>query len=286
MIAGRTSWISTSTAPTPRRILGSSFMGTAYVRPCSAGQEEVREGPLIEPRGSSAFALCPPGPSGTRRALEGPRRRVVSARQVVPSGRTVVERGVAVHRLGPVRGGGGVRVGQVGRDGAMGPHHRRDGWQRGRLLRLHPHGQQVDGTAEERKETVKSLTTTLPLTLALGGLVALLVFVLPLEAGERTSAWIGTLVASVLGAVAMVIKTQLSGMGLTGTAAMKALITAQGLSLHAAADRRRAWAPCPSSSTRRCRPWPSSSPSSSSPFRSRRSKRAACSPARAGSRPR
>jgi len=76
---------------------------------------------------------------------------------------------------------------------------------------------------------VKSLTTTLPLTLALGGLVALLVFVLPLDAGDRTSAWIGTLVASLLGAVALVIKTQFSGMGLTGTAAMKALVTAQGL---------------------------------------------------------
>jgi hypothetical protein len=67
------------------------------------------------------------------------------------------------------------------------------------------------------------------LTLALGGLVALLVFVLPLDAGDRTSAWIGTLVASLLGAVALVIKTQFSGMGLTGTAAMKALVTAQGL---------------------------------------------------------
>ena len=76
---------------------------------------------------------------------------------------------------------------------------------------------------------MKSLTTTLPLTLALGGLVALLVFVLPLDAGDRTSAWIGTLVASLLGAVALVIKTQFSGMGLTGTAAMKALVTAQGL---------------------------------------------------------
>ena len=76
---------------------------------------------------------------------------------------------------------------------------------------------------------MKSLTTTLPLTLALGGLVALLVFVLPLDAGDRTSAWIGTGVASLLGAVALVIKTQFSGMGLTGTAAMKALVTAQGL---------------------------------------------------------
>ena len=76
---------------------------------------------------------------------------------------------------------------------------------------------------------MKALTTTLPLTLALGGLVALLVFVLPLDAGDRTSAWIGALVASLLGAVALVIKTQFSGMGLTGTAAMKALVTAQGL---------------------------------------------------------
>lgn len=69
----------------------------------------------------------------------------------------------------------------------------------------------------------------LPLTLALGGVVAALVFVLPMDEGSRTSAWIGALVAALLGGVAMVIKTQLSGLGLTGTAAMKALITAQGL---------------------------------------------------------
>lgn len=68
----------------------------------------------------------------------------------------------------------------------------------------------------------------LPLTLALGGVVAALAFVLPLEAGTQTSALIGALVASVLGAVAMVLKTQL-GRGLTGNSALKALMTAQGL---------------------------------------------------------
>ncbi len=69
----------------------------------------------------------------------------------------------------------------------------------------------------------------LPMTLALGGLVAALVFVLPLEATDRTTWLVGSLVSALIGALAMVIKTQLSGDGLTGTAAMKALITAQGL---------------------------------------------------------
>lgn len=68
----------------------------------------------------------------------------------------------------------------------------------------------------------------LPLTLALGGVVAALAVVLPLDAGTQTSALIGALVASVLGAVAMVLKTQL-GRGLSGNSALKALMTAQGL---------------------------------------------------------
>lgn len=69
----------------------------------------------------------------------------------------------------------------------------------------------------------------LPLTLALGGVVAALAFVLPIEAGSRTSALIGALVASALGAIALVLKTQL-GKGLTGTAALKVTMTTLGLS--------------------------------------------------------
>lgn len=77
---------------------------------------------------------------------------------------------------------------------------------------------------------MKSLATTLPLTLALGGLVGAVAAVLPLEAPDRTSAFIGALAAAVLGAVVLVLKTQLGGLGLKGTAAIKALVTAQGLS--------------------------------------------------------
>ena len=76
---------------------------------------------------------------------------------------------------------------------------------------------------------MKSLNTMLPLTLALGGVVAALAFVLPMDVGSRTSALIGALVASVLGAVALVLKTQL-GKGLTGTAALKVTMTTLGLS--------------------------------------------------------
>lgn len=76
---------------------------------------------------------------------------------------------------------------------------------------------------------MKSLNTMLPLTLALGGVVAALAFVLPIDVGSRTSALIGALVASGLGAVALVLKTQL-GKGLTGTAALKVTMTTLGLS--------------------------------------------------------
>ena len=75
---------------------------------------------------------------------------------------------------------------------------------------------------------MKSLSTMLPLTLALGGVVATLAMVLPMDPGSRTSALIGALVASLAGAVTMVLKTLL-GRGLTGNAALKALMTAQGL---------------------------------------------------------
>lgn len=77
---------------------------------------------------------------------------------------------------------------------------------------------------------MKSLSTTLPVTLAIAGVVGALVSVLPLEAAERTSAFIGALAAGVLGAVVLVLKTQLGGLGLKGQAAFKALMTAQGLS--------------------------------------------------------
>lgn len=75
---------------------------------------------------------------------------------------------------------------------------------------------------------MKSLSTMLPLTLALGGVVATLAMVLPMDATSRTSALIGALTASAAGAVTMVLKTLL-GRGLTGNAALKALMTAQGL---------------------------------------------------------
>ncbi len=76
---------------------------------------------------------------------------------------------------------------------------------------------------------MKSLNTMLPLTLALGGVVAALAFLLPMDEGSRTSALIGALVASALGAVSLILKTQL-GKGLTGTAALKVTMTTLGLS--------------------------------------------------------
>jgi len=76
---------------------------------------------------------------------------------------------------------------------------------------------------------MKSLSTMLPLTLALGGVVAALAFVLPLDTSSRDSALLGALIASAAGAVTMVLKNLL-GKGLTGNAALKALMTAQGLS--------------------------------------------------------
>ena len=75
---------------------------------------------------------------------------------------------------------------------------------------------------------MKPLNTMLLLTLALGGLVAAVALVLPMDDSTRTSALIGTGVASLVGAVAMVVKTQL-GKGLTGTNALKAVMTGQGL---------------------------------------------------------
>lgn len=77
---------------------------------------------------------------------------------------------------------------------------------------------------------MKSLATTLPLTLALGGLVAGVALLLPLEAESRTSSLIGALLASLVGGLVMVIKSQLAGVGLAGMEAIKALMMALGLS--------------------------------------------------------
>lgn len=95
------------------------------------------------------------------------------------------------------------------------------------VLRLHSDDQQVDGSEFELEEIVKSLATTLPLTLALGGLVAGVALLLPLEAESRTSSLIGALLASLVGGLVMVIKSQLAGAGLAGPASVKSLLTAQ-----------------------------------------------------------
>lgn len=76
---------------------------------------------------------------------------------------------------------------------------------------------------------MKKLTATIPLTIALGGVVAALVLVLPLDAAGQTSWLVGCLVSSLLGALALVIKTQLAPTGLTGAAALKGLLAGQGL---------------------------------------------------------
>lgn len=70
----------------------------------------------------------------------------------------------------------------------------------------------------------------LPLSLAIAGVVGAIVMVLPLEAVDRTSALIAVLAAACLGGVALVLKTQLGALNLQGTAALKALMVAQGLS--------------------------------------------------------
>jgi hypothetical protein len=77
---------------------------------------------------------------------------------------------------------------------------------------------------------MKNFTTTMLITLALGAVVSGLTSVLPFDEAGRSAWWLGALIASVLGLLTLVIKTQLSGGGLKGTAAMKALVTAQVLS--------------------------------------------------------
>lgn len=77
---------------------------------------------------------------------------------------------------------------------------------------------------------MKTLSTTLPLTLAFGGVVALGAMALPLEPQARTAALVGALLAALFGGLSMVIKTLLTGPGLTERGAVKALIVAQGSS--------------------------------------------------------
>lgn len=77
---------------------------------------------------------------------------------------------------------------------------------------------------------MKPLNTTLPLTLALGGVVAVGAVALPLEPDARASVLIGALVASLLGGLAMVLKTLRSGEGMSGGAAVQSLLIAQASS--------------------------------------------------------
>ena len=67
------------------------------------------------------------------------------------------------------------------------------------------------------------------MTVALGGVVAVLVMLLPLEALQRTSAMGGAIAAALVGAVAMVVKFRFSGEGLKGPGAVGVLMLAQGL---------------------------------------------------------
>lgn len=75
---------------------------------------------------------------------------------------------------------------------------------------------------------MKPLNAMLASTLALSGVVATCAMLLPLNQGARTSALVGALTAAALGALAIVLKTQL-GKGLTGTAALKVMMTSLGL---------------------------------------------------------
>ena len=75
---------------------------------------------------------------------------------------------------------------------------------------------------------MKPLSTQLLTTLAIAAAGAAVVMLLPLAGVAHDSALLGALGASLLGVVAMVLKTQL-GKGLTGNAALRALVTAQGL---------------------------------------------------------
>ncbi|MFT3713726.1 MAG: hypothetical protein QM817_39205 [Archangium sp.] len=82
---------------------------------------------------------------------------------------------------------------------------------------------------------MKSLSATLPLTLAIGGLAAALSLVLPFEASSKTSWLIGALAAAFTGALVLTLKLLVAGPSSTGTmsgaAAMKSVLTAQMLSI-------------------------------------------------------
>lgn len=76
---------------------------------------------------------------------------------------------------------------------------------------------------------MKTFLHKLPLTLALGGIAAAVVLVLKLEPVDQTSWLIGCLVGSLFGVITLFLKTQFTTLGLTGNAALKALMAAQGL---------------------------------------------------------
>lgn len=76
---------------------------------------------------------------------------------------------------------------------------------------------------------MKTFLHKLPLTLALGGIAAAVVLVLKLEPVDQSSWLIGCLVGSLFGAITLFLKTQFTNLGLTGHAALKALMAAQGL---------------------------------------------------------
>lgn len=75
---------------------------------------------------------------------------------------------------------------------------------------------------------MKSLTITLPLAFGIGALCAAMVFVFPM--GDSQTPWlIGSLLSAVVGGLTLTVKSLLSAPDLKGTAALRALLTAQGL---------------------------------------------------------
>lgn len=75
-----------------------------------------------------------------------------------------------------------------------------------------------------------TLLKTIPQTFALGGLVAAAAFLISFPREDQMSWAIGAITAGVVGVLAFVLKTQLAPPGLTGSAAMKGLLAAQGIS--------------------------------------------------------
>lgn len=76
---------------------------------------------------------------------------------------------------------------------------------------------------------MKTLGFSMGLSVAAGALSALVVSFLPLDAGTRTSAFLGVGVGTAIGLLALVIKTQLATLAPTGTASVKAVLTGQVL---------------------------------------------------------